>query len=303
MKATALSLLAASALTIIACASPTSPSESTDSSESPIVGGIEATPGEWDGAVIVQKGGRLVCGGTLIAAQWVLTASHCVTASSATGGFSGVVIGRHKQSTTDGVVIPVDRAFRHETYGRPSRFDNDIALIHLTTPAPKSATRATLVKPAQMKKIVDGAKVTVVGWGTTAAGGSISDVLREVEVPVIDNTTCKAFPQYSTVTGTMICAGLPEGGKDSCQGDSGGPLYINIDKKWTQIGLTSWGIGCAGRNAPGVYNNTGLYTGWIFEKTAGEAGYDPNAVEPPTDGGAPDAAPTPGQDAGAAAAD
>ena len=58
----------------------------------------------------------------------------------------------------------------------------------------------------------------------------------------------------------MICAGLPEGGKDSCQvrrrleftfyyllniqGDSGGPLYlVDSAMKHKQIGITSFGSG------------------------------------------------------------
>jgi hypothetical protein len=46
----------------------------------------------------------------------------------------------------------------------------------------------------------------------------------------------------------QICAGLEEGGKDSCQGDSGGPL-IAYDRKGCpyQIGIVSWGVGCAGK--------------------------------------------------------
>jgi secreted trypsin-like serine protease len=283
VKNTALSLLVTSSVIFFAGCAATA-DESADSSSAPIVGGVEAVPGEWDGAVIVQKSGRLVCGGTLIADQWVVTAAHCVTASSATGGFSGVVIGRHKQSaTTEGVVIPVDRAFRHADYGRPSRFDNDVALIHLTTPAPATATKATLIAPEQLSTVIAGASTTVVGWGTTSAGGSISDVLRKVSVPIIDNPTCKALPRYESVTDNMICAGvLPAGGLDSCQGDSGGPIYIKLDDKWTQIGLTSWGIGCAGRNAPGVYTRLGNYTTWIFEKTEGAAGTNPNPPPPPT---------------------
>lgn len=273
MNNTALTLLAALSVSLFAgCAAAPSESTATDSDE--IVGGTEATPFSWDGMVVVQKSGRLVCGGSLIAPDWVLTAAHCVTASSPTGGFSGVVVNKHKLSdATQGTTLPVDRAFRHATYQSPQRFDNDIALIHLATPAPKGTKLVKLVQPEQLAGVAVGANLTVIGWGTTSAGGSISDVLRQVTVPYIDTQVCKGLPRYSSVSDNMICAGdLQNGGIDSCQGDSGGPIFLKDGDNWAQVGLTSWGIGCAGRNAPGVYTRVGNYLNWIYEQTGGAAG-------------------------------
>lgn len=62
----------------------------------------------------------------------------------------------------------------------------------------------------------------------------------------------------------MICGGLT--GKDSCQGDSGGPLIANIDKKFTLVGVTSWGIGCGLENYPGIYTKMTNYLQWINDK-------------------------------------
>jgi trypsin len=48
--------------------------------------------------------------------------------------------------------------------------------------------------------------------------------LKKVTVPVVSDDDCRKAYGQAEVADSMICAGLPEGGKDSCQGDSGGPF-------------------------------------------------------------------------------
>ena len=52
------------------------------------------------------------------------------------------------------------------------------------------------------------------GWGKTSFGGTLSEVLLEVEVPVVTNAQCGTT--MSDITDSMLCAG-GEAGKDSCQ--------------------------------------------------------------------------------------
>ena len=47
------------------------------------------------------------------------------------------------------------------------------------------------------------------------------------------------------------------------QGDSGGPLFICLPGTCTQIGIVSWGIGCAKRNQPGVMTRVAYFRDWI----------------------------------------
>jgi len=51
----------------------------------------------------------------------------------------------------------------------------------------------------------------------------------------------------------MVCAGVPEGGKDACTGESGGALVPKKSEK--QVGIVSRGTGCAQPEYPGVYAN------------------------------------------------
>ena len=270
-----------------ACASDTNEDPQTvGETNDPIVGGKISTTGAWPGAAAVYKSGYQACGGTLVAPSWVVTAAHCVTTSQTNGGFSKVVLGKNKLSGSGGESRTVDKAFRHERYSASAQ-DNDIALIHLSQPSTMPV--AKIVSTAQLSKVTAGSNTTVVGWGTMSEGAySTSDDLREVDVPIIADSTCKSYSGYSRITTNMICAGFANGGKDSCQGDSGGPLFEKIDNTNVQIGIVSWGLGCARAGAPGVYTKIGNYLAWLNTNTQGAVNPDGAATTGSgTSGGVP----------------
>lgn len=82
--------------------------------------------------------------------------------------------------------------------------------------------------------------------------------MQSVEIPIVDRNECNEDYE-GDITPDMICAGVPEGGKDSCQGDSGGPVVLNGNL----VGIVSWGDGCARAGYPGVYTNVAYFLDWI----------------------------------------
>lgn len=108
-------------------------------------------------------------------------------------------------------------------------------------------------------------------------GGKSANILQEVQLPTIKTDECKADYQKigklnseKQFDDTVLCAGYREGGKDSCQGDSGGPLMFPVQKDdgefyFYQIGVVSYGIGCARAEVPGVYTRTSKFTNWISD--------------------------------------
>jgi len=106
------------------------------------------------------------------------------------------------------------------------------------------------------------------GWGTLRENGSASDTLQEVDLPLVSQASCNQAYQ-GAITDNMLCAGFTVGGKDSCQGDSGGPLLYQNNGVWEQVGIVSFGNGCAQAGFPGVYTRVANYDSWIKEFVQG----------------------------------
>ncbi|EGW04466.1 Transmembrane protease, serine 4, partial [Cricetulus griseus] len=143
--------------------------------------------------------------------------------------------------------------------------EKDIALIKLQVPLTFSDTVRPICLPFSDEELIPGTPLWVIGWGFTEQnGGSMSDVLLQASIQLIDSTRCNAEDAYQgEVTSEMVCAGTPQGGVDACQGDSGGPLMYHSGH-WQIVGIVSWGYGCGSPSTPGVYTKVSAFLNWIY---------------------------------------
>lgn len=280
--------------------------------DSRVVGGYAAETGEYPFQVALLFSNTLddttdsqlnaqFCGGSLIAPDWVLTAAHCLVMAGAQLPPDAVTILAGATDLAEGTRHSVAEIIVHENYN-PFALDSDIGLIRLTTPASQAPVKLTGAN-------VEDGQVTVTGWGRMENGGFPRNLLK-AQMRLFSNQTCnsgikqiyaddmkyvlsrylgrfrmseEALDQIGPtlapamgdpLSGNMVCAGEPDGARDSCQGDSGGPLFSEGAGEPVQIGVVSWGEGpldaempCGHRNAYGVYTRIAVFKDWIAAKS------------------------------------
>lgn len=204
------------------------------------------------------KTGRSQCAGTLIKADWVLTAAHCKVNSSTT-----IKLGVHSIKAEDTYVqkFKVLRSIRYN-YDEKT-LDNDIELVQLSYKAKLTKAVKILPLPNEFNDVKDGTLCNTAGWGTTQKNNTqLSDKLMEVELPALSRKKCAAMWKTSVKKlSNKMCTLDASGMKAACGGDSGGPL---ICEKMFR-GIVSFGPKpCANPKIPGVYTFlTKEYIEWI----------------------------------------
>lgn len=226
-----------------------------DDFQTQIVGGKPVPNGKYPFMAVLlvgsSDGSTSLCGGTLIDRDSVLTAGHCLVNARSVR----LAVGRTVISKPQGKVRAATRWFSHPRFDLSNNFSYDVAVLKLDR-AVRGIKPIKLSTASQDNLETPGRKLTVAGWGTTSEGGRTSDRMREVRVPVVSDAKAKRAyssepPVLRYFPKLMVAAGKE--GKDSCQGDSGGPLFNRGANNTTQVGIVSYGRGCARATFPGVY--------------------------------------------------
>lgn len=225
-----------------------------------IVGGSVAPSGAHPWQISLQFSSRHGCGGSIINANTIVTAAHCVDGASLNSMSVRVNSLKHNEG---GSVHTLSRSVPHPSYNDWT-IDYDYAVCKLNQPLTLGQLNCDSIKLSpECPKAGD--IVFISGWGTMSEGsGSLPDDLQEVYVPVISNEECNIpYGSINPITDQMFCTHIPGGGKDACQGDSGGPVGMKVNGENYLYGAVSWGVGCAQANYPGVLSNLCKVIDWI----------------------------------------
>ncbi|XP_043358785.1 transmembrane protease serine 9 [Dermochelys coriacea] len=231
-----------------------------------IVGGTEASRGEFPWQVSLRENNEHFCGATILTEKWLVSAAHCFNEfqdPAVWAAYMGTISLSGSDSST--VKAGVGRIIPHPSYNTDTA-DFDVAVLELDSPVPFNKYIQPACLPGPGHRFLAGRKCLISGWGYLKEDFLVKpETLQKATVELLDQALCASLYSH-TLTDRMMCAGYLEGKIDSCQGDSGGPLVCEEPSgKFFLAGIVSWGIGCAEAKRPGVYARVTKLRDWILD--------------------------------------
>nr|AID60349.1 trypsin-15 [Nilaparvata lugens] len=227
-----------------------------DDSPQRIINGKPVVAGEIKYQIALLRGGRFICGGSIIRQNAVLTAAHCVFGSENNPTLFSVRYGTTNRE--NGTTVTVSKINRHPQYNQ-STIDYDMAVLKLSQPIQLSAN----VAPVNLSTVLPTAAddLLLSGWGRNQNWQVPINLQKAETLKVISQAVCQSnWAGTNAITPRMICAKSKD--QSACNGDSGGPL---VNKKTgQQVGVVSWGSSDCGVNGrPNIYSSVPNLIGWI----------------------------------------
>ncbi|CAG9811606.1 unnamed protein product [Chironomus riparius] len=248
----------------------------------PVVGAATTVTGQapygsfpWFALILQQSTSTYVASGVLIDQRHVLTVAHKISTYASTPYSLKVRLGEWTiggSKPINFMEFNVIRAFTHYAFN-PNSLVNSMAILRVSPDVPLGLT-PTIATACLSTTLIRSARCWVAGYGQGAFGStSTQSILQQVEVPLVDQTTCQNQLRTTRLgTGfildptSFLCAGGISG-RDACTGDGGSGLMCHNNGQWYVVGLVAWGIGCGAQSIPGVYMNVTNYISWIQSTT------------------------------------